>query len=138
MWHGVLAVCQRIAGCVNRTAVRASAPLQIIVLEERATPAVAANYLPPIQPPVTVLVAVAPMLQPNASPDTATTSVRRDLFGSGNAPVHANEWEDFIANDHAATNDAPLAQNDRPQENDDTIAAETAVVEVEAFLPYVD
>ena len=137
MLQRLIAVYQQIASRARNThAGRRSVSLHVVALETRTTPAVAPNFLPMMQPPEMVVISPPQTVVPSA---TAASCVRADLFGVGEVakPEHANEWEEFLADDHVAAAEAA------PAPRQESVAAEgdgegAAIIEGETFLPYVD
>jgi hypothetical protein len=160
MLQCVIAAYQRITSFPNwsfgtrffRTAARRrTVLLNVLVLEERATPAGTDSFLPPIHPPEAVLVAPIPAVSIRSQPpvdngSAANASVRSDLFGPGEAgkPENANELEEMLANEPASKEDAAGEPQAHRQATDaatwanDTSAAETVVIEDMMYLPRVD
>jgi hypothetical protein len=133
---------------------RRSVLLNVVVLEERATPAGTDNFLPPIHPPEVVLVAAIPAVSIQTQPpvdngSAANAAVRSDLFGAGDAgkPENADELEEMLANELASKEKTAGQAEAHPQATDaanrandtETSAAETVVVvENMVYLPRVD
>jgi hypothetical protein len=130
---------------------RRSVLLNVVVLEERATPAGTVSFVPPIHPPEAVLVAPVPAVSiqmPSSvgNGSAANASVRSDLFGPGEAgkPENADELEEMLANEHASIENAAGQAEAHPQLTDaangadDTSVAETVVVEDMVYLPRED
>lgn len=158
MLQRVIAAYHRLASVPNwswgarffRTAAgQRSVVLNVLVLEERATPAGTERFLPPIQPPVAVLVApisaVSFQTQP-AVDNGSAASVRSDLFGPGDMgkPENADELEEMLANEHASKEatagqaEAHRQVTDAPNGANETSSAETVVVDDMVYLPPVD
>jgi hypothetical protein len=123
----------------NTTAPRWTVRLNVVALEERATPA--GGLLPPIQPPTTVLVTtLPPVAAPVVNANATGPSVRTDLFGAGAEakPQQSDDLENMLAAAQAAqvttANEAPP----QSQTTDDTDDTGAVIVEGEPFVPYVD
>jgi hypothetical protein len=160
MLQCVIAAYQRITSFPNwsfgtrffRTAARRrTVLLNVLVLEERATPAGTDSFLPPIHPPEAVLVAPIPAVSIRSQPpvdngSAANASVRSDLFGPGEAgkPENANELEEMLANEHASKEDAAVKSEDHQQvtdaaeEGENMNATRIQVIEDTLYLPHVD
>jgi hypothetical protein len=158
MLQRVIAAYQRIASFPNwslgtrffpSAARRRSVPLNVLVLEERATPAGTDSFLPPIHPHVAVLVAPFPTVFIQTQPQVdngsaAIASVRSDLFGPGDAgkPETADELEEMLANEHASKEDVkaevPRQGTDAAEQAEVTRTADTVVIEGMVYLPPVD
>ena len=134
-----------------RAARRKSVLLNILVLEERATPAGTDSFLPPIHMPGAVLVAPVPAVSIQTQPSVdngsaANASVRSDLFGPGDAgeSEHADELEEMLANEQASNEDAAVKSEVHRQATDaatwanDTSTAETVVIDDRVYVPPVD
>jgi hypothetical protein len=153
MLQCVITAYQRIASFPNwslgtrffpSAARRKSVLLNILVLEERATPAGTDSFLPPIHPPGAVLVAPVPAVSIQTQPpvdngSAANASVRSDLFGPGDAgePENADALEEMLANEHASKEDAAVKSEAATWAND-TSTADTVVIEDKVYLPPVD
>jgi hypothetical protein len=137
MLQRVFSAYQRIAKSVRKSVTaRRSAPLYVVELEERATPAAPQTLMLPIHPPETLLVAVVnPIHPPVANADPASGSVRSDLFGVGDAgkPEHSNELEEMLANKPVPQEVAVAVPK-----ADDSDAGESVIIEDMVYLPYVD
>jgi hypothetical protein len=147
MLQCVIAAYQRITSFPNwsfgtrffRTAARRrTVLLNVLVLEERATPAGTDSFLPPIHPPEAVLVAPIPAVSIPAQPPV-------DNGSAANASVRsANDLEEMLANERASKEDAAGEPQAHRQATDaatwanDTSAAETVVIEDMMYLPRVD
>jgi hypothetical protein len=160
MLQCVIAAYQRIASFPNGSlgmrffpsaARRKSVLLNILVLEERATPAGTNSFLPPIHLPGAVLVAPVPAVSIQTQPpvdngSAANASVRSDLFGPGDAgePENADELEEMLANENVSKEDAAAESEAHRQVTDtatwanDTTTAETVVIDDRVYVPPVD
>jgi hypothetical protein len=152
MLQRAIAAYRRIARSRRKTAARRrSVPLNVLILEERATPAGTDSFLAPIHPPEAVLVAQIPPVSfpPQSSisnGNLANAAVRSDLFGVGGAgkPEQVNELEEMLANINASKeNDARELKAHRQataaaEQAEDTTAAGTVVIEDMEYLPRVD
>src|SRR5438132_1178674 len=95
MFQRVKTAYQRIARVLKQAAApRRSVRLNVVQLEERATPAMSFTLLAPIDPPSSMVVVVAPPAAPVHQVLASDTSVRADLFGVGDAgEEQVNELE---------------------------------------------
>jgi hypothetical protein len=139
MFQRVITAYHRITRTLrNTTAPRWTVRLNVVALEERATPA--GGLLPPIQPPTTVLVTtLPPVVAPAVNANAAVPSVRTDLFGAGAEakPQQSDDLDNMVADQTAnvsTANETP-AQPQTTDGNDDTGAV---IVEGEPFVPYVE
>ena len=160
MLQCVITAYERIASFPNRSlgrrffhraARRKSVLLNILVLEERATPAGTASFLPASHLPGAVLVAPVSAVSIQTQPpvnngSAANASVRSDLFGPGDAGEHENadELEEMLANENASNEDAAVQLEVHRQVTDaatwtnDTSTAETVVIDDRVYVPPVD
>ena len=131
MFQRVVAAYQRLTH--QPRANRRSAVLNVLALEERATPAVAETLLLPIHPPETVLLVTVPT-------PTAPTApvVRSDLFcsGAGVRTDYANDLETVLTNDQPPQEKA--VGDVKPIAAEDTDTGVTVVIEDMVFVPYVE
>ncbi|MBI1831962.1 MAG: hypothetical protein HYR84_10985 [Planctomycetes bacterium] len=139
MWDGVIGLWRQIWR-QQRGTVRAqrSVRLGVTPLEERVTPAVNETLLLPIQPPVTIVVSALP---PAIAPaPNATTVVRSDLYGVGDAGQsdQVDDWEQYLTETQADAREPVALPESKPQADADADDAGAMIVEQPAYLPPIE
>lgn len=126
------------------TPTRRSVRLDVVRLEERATPAVTFDLLAPVEPPPVHLIA-APAPAAPAQPVivlASDTTVRADLFGVGETEEQVNELEEMLAEERIAQEEAAeitAAIQEVPEDTSaDVDAGETPIIEDTIYLPPVE
>ena len=109
----------------TKPSLRRSATLRALALEERATPAVAETFTPPVVSPDTVQ--FAPLVLP---PLRHEANVRADLFGAGGSTsVQAHEHDEWFVRHDEATEHVLVKTKVQPLEGKEMKHHEVAVSE---------